>query len=100
MELNLTVTSFIHKKRDTLDINGYLYIFNRQYQRKIDDNSVFYWICRCGAQIQAIIKNNINLIDPKGKPFSINILMGQTHNIYKLKKLNKASNIKLMILHK
>lgn len=42
MELNLTITPSIHEKRGTLDINGYLYIFNRKYQRKIDDNLVFY----------------------------------------------------------
>jgi len=85
MELSLTITPSIHeKKRNTLNINGYLYIFNRQYQRKIDDNIVFYWICRCGARIQTIIKNNIHIIDPKGKPFQLMIiLMGQTHNIYK-----------------
>jgi len=40
MELSLTVTPSIHEKHDTLDINGYLFIFNRQYQRKIDDNLV------------------------------------------------------------
>jgi len=72
MELILTVTPSIHEKRDTLDINGYLYIYNRQYQRKTDDNLVFYWICRCGARIQTIFKNNIHIIDLKGKPFSIN----------------------------
>jgi len=64
MKLNLTITPSIHEKHDTLDINGYLYIFNRQYQRKIDDNLVFYWICRCGARIQNIIKKNIHIIDP------------------------------------
>lgn len=65
-------TPYIHEKRDTLDINGYLCIFNIQYQQKIYDNLVFYWICRCGAWIQTIIKNNIHIIDPKCKPFSTN----------------------------
>lgn len=68
MELNLTITPCIYEKHDTLDINDYLYnIFNRQNQRKIDDNLVFYWIF--GARIKTIIKNNIHITDPKGKPF-------------------------------
>jgi len=71
MELILTVTSSIHEKRDTLDISGYVYIYNRQYQRKTDDNLVFYWICRCGARIQTIFKNNFHIIDSKVKFFSI-----------------------------
>lgn len=29
MEFSLTVATSIHEKRDTLDIDGYLYIFNR-----------------------------------------------------------------------
>lgn len=68
----MTVTPSVHEMRDRLDINGYLYIYNRQYQRKTDDNIVFYLICRCEASIQKIFKNNIYIIDPKGKLFSIN----------------------------
>jgi len=54
MQLILTVTPSIHEKCDTLDINGNLYLYNRQYQRKTDDNIVFYWICQCGARTQTI----------------------------------------------
>ena len=34
---------------------------------------MFYWICRCEARIQTIFKNNIRIINQKGKPFSINV---------------------------
>lgn len=72
MEFILNET--ILNKHIMLEINGYLYKYTRQYQRKVDNNLVFYWTClECKSRIQTIkVAANKHIIDPRGKRFSFN----------------------------
>lgn len=41
-DITLTLMKSTHQKHDILDVNGFLYVFNKIYNRKIDGKKVYY----------------------------------------------------------
>ena len=61
--MNIEILNSIHGGV-VLSINNYLYIKNKDYIRKIDDENIFYWTCvkQCGANL-TFCENNEHYID-------------------------------------
>jgi len=51
--ITLTLMKSTHQKYDMLDVNGFLYVFNKIYNRKIDGKIVYYWRCHDCAAISS-----------------------------------------------
>lgn len=70
--ITLTLMKSTHQKRNMLDVNGFLKIFNKIYNRKIHGKVVYYWRCLdCAAKFRTTMIANTHVSDDKGKPFSI-----------------------------
>lgn len=70
--ITLTLMKSTHQKHDMLEVNGFLYVFNKIYNRKIDGKKVYYWRFHdCAAKFQTTMIANTHISDDKGKPFNI-----------------------------
>jgi len=60
LKINIEILNSIHGGV-VLSINNYLYIKNKDYTRKIDDNHIFYWTCvkQCGAKIPTFCETEL-----------------------------------------
>jgi len=71
-DITLTLMKSTHQKHDILDVNGFLYVFNKMYNREIDGKKIYYWRCHdCAAKFQTTMIANTHVPNDKGKPFSI-----------------------------
>jgi len=73
ISISIKVRESIHGGK-LLSVNIFLYILNKNYKRKRDNQNVFYWTCstKCGAKLCAVETSNGELKIDEKSTFSEN----------------------------